>query len=638
MWYAYTLGEVARKFVWVLVTGLLVPGLVLARPSVIYVDDDAPVGGDGRSWETAYRYLQDTLSPGGLPRDTEIRVAQGVYLPDCNEAIPEGSGNREKSFLLETPLHLKGGFAGREAADPNAWDPNYYETILSGDLAGNDVPVSSARELLSEPTRSDNARHVVVVSGEPQHPRIYPRLPDFLIEGLVITGGNAADDEYARHDEEKGGGLLLKGVSSTTIRHCEFHGNAAIRGGGLASVRENMLLVNSSRFSVNGAYSGGGMYCADMPLDIEAHFTGCIFHDNWGFETGGGIYSGWAWIRLSGIHLLDNFSGGGGGAIYSRYSYLAVLDSFVNGNVAGEVGGGVVGAGNNIIISNTQFKSNNCKGPHGGGALWTTYSNAIFSNCLFAGNNTKSHGGVMNHWKSDVRVNNCTAHGNRAPNGRFLSNVPMDWSPAGMVKSLSLHSGLFNKSTLPSISLVTIDNSIIDNGGDEFLLELENFQDLVEVRYSNIVDSNRPPSYYGDGTVLWGPDVLSVDPCFAEPGFWDSNGTPGDPSDDMFVEGDYHLQSQAGRWEPVSGSWIRDDVTSPCIDAGDLYAPVEFEPFPNGGVVNMGAYGGTVEASKSYFGEPPCETIMAGDINGDCRVDKRDLEILVRNWTEESDD
>ena len=37
--------------------------------------------------------------------------------------------------------------------------------------------------------------------------------------------------------------------------------------------------------------------------------------------------------------------------------------------------------------------------------------------------------------------------------------------------------------------------------------------------------------------------------------------------------------------------------------------------------VNMGAHGGTPQASKSYFGEPVCETIFAGDINGDGHLD-----------------
>jgi hypothetical protein len=44
---------------------------------------------------------------------------------------------------------------------------------------------------------------------------------------------------------------------------------------------------------------------------------------------------------------------------------------------------------------------------------------------------------------------------------------------------------------------------------------------------------------------------------------------------------------------------VIDDVTSPCIDAGDPNTPIGDELFPNGGVVNMGAYGGTAEASKS---------------------------------------
>jgi len=96
--------------------------------------------------------------------------------------------------------------------------------------------------------------------------------------------------------------------------------------------------------------------------------------------------------------------------------------------------------------------------------------------------------------------------------------------------------------------------------------------------------------------------------------------------------GDYHVRSQAGRWDPVGAGWDQDNATSPCIDAGDPNSPIGYEPFPNGGVVNIGAYGGTAEASKSYFGAPPCEAIFAGDINGDCRVDFADLAILTRHW------
>ena len=66
------------------------------------------------------------------------------------------------------------------------------------------------------------------------------------------------------------------------------------------------------------------------------------------------------------------------------------------------------------------------------------------------------------------------------------------------------------------------------------------------------------------------------------------------------MEGDYHLKSQAARWDAARESWVIDDVTSSC-DAGDPNSPVGDEPEPNGGRVNMGAYGGTAEASKSYI-------------------------------------
>ena len=84
--------------------------------------------------------------------------------------------------------------------------------------------------------------------------------------------------------------------------------------------------------------------------------------------------------------------------------------------------------------------------------------------------------------------------------------------------------------------------------------------------------------------------------------------------------------------EPNNKSRIQDDVTSPCIDADDPISAIGLELFPNGGVVNMSTHGGTAKASKSYFGDPVCETIVAGDINGDCRVDFSDVALMAAHW------
>jgi len=66
-------------------------------------------------------------------------------------------------------------------------------------------------------------------------------------------------------------------------------------------------------------------------------------------------------------------------------------------------------------------------------------------------------------------------------------------------------------------------------------------------------------------------------------------------------------------------------------------SPVGHEPFPNGGIINMGAFGGTDEASKSYFDKPPCETVVAGDINGDCEVNFLDFRLMALHWMEAGD-
>ena len=76
---------------------------------------------------------------------------------------------------------------------------------------------------------------------------------------------------------------------------------------------------------------------------------------------------------------------------------------------------------------------------------------------------------------------------------------------------------------------------------------------------------------------------LSHDPLFA------------DPDHD-----DFHLRSVQGRYT-LSGAWTNDAEHSPCIDTGPAFAfgSVSNEPNPNGGCINLGAYGNTVQASMA---------------------------------------
>jgi hypothetical protein len=89
-------------------------------------------------------------------------------------------------------------------------------------------------------------------------------------------------------------------------------------------------------------------------------------------------------------------------------------------------------------------------------------------------------------------------------------------------------------------------------------------------------------------------------------------------SDPLFVNpnaNDYHLLSERGRYWPEHDVWVLDKVTSPCINAGDPQGDYSKEPKPNGGRINLGAYGGTAYASLSEVGQagnhPPTIIITA---------------------------
>lgn len=139
----------------------------------------------------------------------------------------------------------------------------------------------------------------------------------------------------------------------------------------------------------------------------------------------------------------------------------------------------------------------------------------------------------------------------------------------------------------------------------------------VEVTDS-ILWRNAPASIRLDGTSAvtmrycnleggWpGPGNFSRSPLFVQPGYWVAANDPNmvlgpENAEAVWMHGDYHLQSRGGRWDGVARVWLVDQSNSPCLDAADPNVPVVREPSPNGGRANVGAYGRTIQASKSDF-------------------------------------
>src|SRR4030042_2152326 len=142
--------KVARYVCAVVAALCLCGGAVGAAATVIYVDAAAAGAGDGSSWADAYIHLQDALAAAaGADKPVEIRVAQGVYKPDQGAGITPG--DRAATFQLLDGVALKGGYAGITGAKADARDFESYDTILSGDLAGNDLSNDGTMRETSSP-------------------------------------------------------------------------------------------------------------------------------------------------------------------------------------------------------------------------------------------------------------------------------------------------------------------------------------------------------------------------------------------------------------------------------------------------------------------------------------------------------
>lgn len=120
-----------------------------------------------------------------------------------------------------------------------------------------------------------------------------------------------------------------------------------------------------------------------------------------------------------------------------------------------------------------------------------------------------------------------------------------------------------------------VKNSIIVNCNG-YGINCVNCGSNLTLSYNNFWNNNLG-NYNGTST---GTGDISVDPFFTDP-----------------ANRDFHLKSEAGRWN--GAAWVYDSVTSPCIDAGGPNSSYSNEPSPNGGRINMGAYGNTIYASKS---------------------------------------
>jgi len=267
---------------------------------VHYIDADAMGADDGSSWEDAYIELQDALEAAGT-RDA-LWVAEGIYRPTSGT-------DRTASFQMKQGVALYGGFDpsfGACGFEDRDWV--LHETILSGDLNGDDGPDSA--------NNGENSYHVFY------HGEGTDLDGSAILDGFTISGGNAVGDDPHNY----GGGMFNNG-SSPALTNCILAGNWAGNGGGMANINGSAPTLSNCAFSSNSAIAlGGGMY----NLYSSPALANCTFSGNSADADGGGmVNSGNSSPTLTNCTFSGNLASNYGGGIFNNDDSSPVLTNCV---------------------------------------------------------------------------------------------------------------------------------------------------------------------------------------------------------------------------------------------------------------------------------------------------------------------
>lgn len=345
-----------------------------------------------------------------------------------------------------------------------------------------------------------------------------------------------------------------------------------------------------------------------------------------------------------GVHGEDNASPViSGNTISSNFGYGIYYCNgpIENNTISGNKGG--IAYSNGPIIGNIITKNFDMSSTFSGGALF--FCKGLITGNMIAENYARNKGGACYECSGNItgnriignasdiaggalsncrgRITNNIIAGNRSTNGGGLFSCYQIYSNTIVGNIAEENGGALSQ--CPGY----ISNNIIAFNSASFVGGIYG----AGTSSYNAFWSNEGGNFGGGVTMGLG-DIIA-EPLFASNGYWDNNETP-DESDDFWVDGDYHVTSHAGRWSPVEQNWIKDSLTSPCIDAGgepnDPNSDWTAELWPHGRRINIGAYGGTNQAGMSLS-----DAGNIADLNPDVNdandwVDYNDMLLLADKW------
>jgi len=498
---------------------------------------------------------------GGNPRIVNGTVDMGAYETGVAPTVKihyvdaDAAGNNDGSSWSNAFLCLQDALAAAQDGDEIRVANGIYRPDQQAMMRRDRLQIVSSGDWTATFQLIDN---VAIIGGYAGFGEPDPNARDIDRYRSVLSGDLNADDgpgfsnilDNSYHVVTASGAQWTAVLDGFTITGGNADGPFPYNhGGGIYNVEGSPTLIDCILIGNSTIEKGGGMYNS---IYSNPALINCTFSGNLADLSGGGMYNDKSDPMLTNCTFNENMGGGsGGGGMYNDGSAPLLADCDFTGNSTTDSGGGMYNSDSDPMLLSCLFCTNLAL--RSGGGMYNQYtSQPNLANCIFSGNSA-GNGGAMENLNTSIPVIiNCTLSANFATQaGGGISSI-QDSRPI-------------------LVNCILWDNSD-ENGTGVYYSQIRG---QAVVRYSCVQNSLSGNPWPGEGNI-------NTNPYFADP-----------------ENGDYHLKSQVGRLDPTSQVWVRDEISSPCIDAGDPSMSIGLERFPNGGRINIGAYGGTMEASLS---------------------------------------
>ncbi len=545
----------------------------------------SPAGtGDGSSSGAASSDVLAVVT-GATEAGDEVRFFAGEYSFSAPIVISAAKG-----------LTLSGGYgaAGSEGGG---------ETIIK-----NDPSLSSSHKLIDAKNSTLTIRDISFVGGfdNQSDGSVYTASGVFLNNCVTtVEDCRFSENGYRSGTKNKNGtnmGALGAYQGSLVVSGCDFRDNVSIdhnvngagncarmRGGAVSGVAMTNTVILSSYFADNGINpyapnSGGGGAVSVRESKYDVIIRDCVFTNNFS-RTGVGDYLD---PDTFAVFADDTSRGPYGGALA------------LNDNTDTSV---------NISVVGCFFAANWCSSTHSvaseydyGGTIYFGSNNGLISDCVFVdgGRVPYSEPAADAENRTSIRHIYNNAAGGVAVNGRnltirnslFAGMERGEFVSANGAANITIVNSTFVKGKQNTVAPDTYSRtrSVLKVLDGSISARNSIFWDNISPLYNTSSGVTLYNCIIPEGTTVSGSGNISADPCFTDDRYFHTAS----------LAGSYH-----GDYFGDEGSWYADEVHSPAIDAGASADDASEEPFPNGGIVNIGYDGGTDKASRSLLGDNP---------------------------------